>query len=199
LHSELIFDQTAVLGFPRYGFPAGATEQAIAGLERLVGHELPSSLKAMYRLHDGEVVRHGVDSPSLFFGLEFLSIAQSIEVRERFLAGLEADEEFPGLNEYHSLPPNTVQEVYYSRAWLPFAGLYTTDEIGLDFSPAAAGTVGQVILFRRDSDDRVRLAGSFDDFVQKLLDAYARRGMHPAFGRRLGEILDFDLMGLVGQ
>jgi cell wall assembly regulator SMI1 len=148
LHSELIFDQTAVLGFPRYGFPAGATEQAIAGLERLVGHELPSSLKAMYRLHDGEVVRHGVDSPSLFFGLEFLSIAQSIEVRERFLAGLEADEEFPGLNEYHSLPPNTVQEVYYSRAWLPFAGLYTTDEIGLDFSPAAAGTVGQVILFR---------------------------------------------------
>lgn len=191
--SELIFAQAAVLGFSGYGYPTGASEPAIAELERVVGRELPPGLRDMYRVHDGEVIEHGKDSPALFFGLEFISLTHIVTIREGFIAGQAADDEFPGMNEYRSHPPGKVREVYYSRGWVPFAGLYTADQFAIDFDPAPGGIVGQVILFGADHEARICLASSFDEFLMKVFEAYSHKRLHPAFGWSLNDLYSLDL------
>jgi cell wall assembly regulator SMI1 len=45
----------------------GATKESIEKLERVIGLDLPESVKAFYRIHDGQTKGYG-----LFFGLQLL-------------------------------------------------------------------------------------------------------------------------------
>jgi cell wall assembly regulator SMI1 len=176
-----IFDIAAALGYPAFAFPGPATEQQLARLESTTGCRLPDQLRALYLLHNGEGGLGQVDPPALFIGLPFLSVDEVLMSVQACESGLAAAEEF-NLDEYESKPPSVVLPVYYSPGWVPFAGYRTATYLAIDHTPAAGGTVGQVVLFGADYEERICLAPSFDVFLTRLLAHYDRRQLHPAFG-----------------
>lgn len=58
--------------------------------------------------------------------------------------------------------PGFVKPVYANRNWIPL----TAGSDHLDFDPGPNGTVGQVINFGRDEDEKDVIASSFGDFLQ---------------------------------
>jgi cell wall assembly regulator SMI1 len=50
------------------------------------------------------------------------------------------------------------------------------NHIGLDFDPDTLGTVGQVIRFGRDEDEKVFVAPTFGEFLDQLVSALRASG-----------------------
>ncbi len=75
-------------------------------------------------------------------------------------------------------PPNTIKPVQYSSGWIPFAESYTDEQLAVDLDPAPAGTKGQIIIFGSDVEYYLKVADSFDDFCQLLIDHYEHDRIH---------------------
>ncbi len=148
----------------------GATDAAIAEFEQQVGRAFPESLKALYRWHDGQRVEVNTGP---FYGLIFLSLA---DARKHWASWLEIIEEssaedLADLSAFSkSVKPGVVKALYASRYWIPFAYDYGGNHLGVDLDPGERGTVGQVINFGRDEDDKFVLADSLAAFLEWLVD-----------------------------
>jgi cell wall assembly regulator SMI1 len=156
---EELFAERVPKGHERYFVP-GASDAALARLERHLDVSLPADFKRFYRVHDGQ----GKRDFGLVFGLELLSVHR---IRHEWDSWREIGDE---LNEelapaMSSEPKGYVRPLYSNPKWVPFTTDQTGTHLGLDFDPAAKGVVGQVIAFGRNQDRKKVMARSFRDFV----------------------------------
>ncbi|BFU42021.1 SMI1/KNR4 family protein [Krasilnikovia sp. MM14-A1004] len=144
-----------------------ADEAAIADLENLVGHRLPESLKAGWRLHDGQREGAGV-----MLGLWWLPVA-GVAREWSMWAELRAEQDddfFRSLDvEQRSSPRLAIRRRYTVPGWIPlFCWPYESDCFGLDLDPGPEGRPGQVINFGRDQERKFVAAPDFDGLLAWL-------------------------------
>jgi len=69
-----------------------------------------------------------------------------------------------------SAKSGAVQALYANKYWIPFAYDYGGNHLGVDLDPGARGTLGQVINFGSDEDEKFVLASSVTIFLEWLID-----------------------------
>lgn len=150
----------------------GCSDTEIAEFELLVGRTFPESLKALYRWHDGQ--RGGADTGP-FFGLDFLSLADARAHWESWKKVVDdaSQDDMAELSEFcTSATPGAVKVAYANAYWIPFAYDHGGNHLGVDLDPGDNGTVGQVINFGRDEENKFVLAGSVAAFLEWLADQF---------------------------
>jgi len=124
----------------------GASEQAIADIERELGVMLPEDVRASYRRHDGG------------FSLEpviYMDMSPLAEMAESWhiLTDLLRDEEWANQPPYYfsevvvrsGWQTGPIQPVWWNRRWIPFASELAGNLLCIDLAPAPGGTIGQII------------------------------------------------------
>lgn len=146
----------------RYKFNPPATDAELDAFERLIGIELPSAYRQLYRWHDGE----GDDRWGHIYGLPLLPLKDA-EFQWKSWVDVLAD--FEG-DRYAirggGWPQGSVDPAYINPRWIPLTHDGSGNHIGLDFDPWPQGRVGQVILFGRDEDVKAVLAESLGRFLE---------------------------------
>ncbi|MGE8497949.1 MAG: SMI1/KNR4 family protein [Pseudomonas sp.] len=148
----------------------GCSEAEIAEFERLVGRAFPESLKALYRWHDGQ---RGDANTGPFFGLDFLPLANARAHWESWKKVVDdaSPDDIKDLSEFcTSATPGAVKADYANPYWIPFAYDHGGNHLGVDLDPGENGTVGQVINFGRDEENKFVLASSMTAFVEWLVE-----------------------------
>jgi cell wall assembly regulator SMI1 len=160
---ERLFQERLPKGSHRY-FAPGASEKAIAGLERHIGLQLPNDFQAFYRIHNGQ----GNGVFGLVFGLELLSIKRIKQEWDNWNSlGDDLNVELaPAMS---SEPKGFVKPLYLNPKWVPFTTDQTGTHLGMDFDPDRKGVVGQVITFGRNENKKKVLAKSFRDYIHLLV------------------------------
>lgn len=143
---------------------AGARPEQIHDLEEHIGQKLPNLLRQLLLVHNGQNSGSG-----LVYGYELLSTEQIKENWNNWRL-VEAD----GMNDecadfMSSRPPGVIKALYTNSKWIPFAHDYGGNHFGIDFDPAEAGLVGQIIAFGRDEDEKQLKAQNIEDFFSTLL------------------------------
>ena len=143
-----------------------ALPEEIADIERQMGMELPSELKELYRLNNGQNHQYGV-----IFGLDFLSVEDMFRRWSEWkeLIESEGDEGLRELGEFcQSHPAGVIRPVYADTGWIPVLYDGAGNAIGFDMNPGPDGTPGQLINFGRDEDGKYVLASSLGEFIDRL-------------------------------
>jgi cell wall assembly regulator SMI1 len=163
------------LGIMAESLPSGATVKQISAFESSVGYPLPASLRAIYLLHDGEYKNEDRPrvGPGIFCGYQFRSLQHALyEVSIWKYVRETSGQARSGFEEgIPSSPPGTIRGDYTRPGWIPFAGGYGDIH----------GTAGQVINFGRDDFVHLKIASSFDEFLETLLERYSNQLWHPKF------------------
>ena len=148
----------------RYVFNPPATDAQLDAFEQLIGLKMPRSYRQLYRWHDGE----DDDRWGHVYGLPILPLERAAQDWKQWKRTLA---EFGG-NPYpfpqEAWPEGAVDPAYTNPAWIPLTSDGSSGNIGLDFDPWPGGRVGQVILYGRDEDVKVVLAGSLGEFLTWL-------------------------------
>lgn len=139
---------------------AGASEDEIKALQIRFGASLPKELVAFYRVHNGQPE----NSSGLFFGLQFLPIADVLMQHEAWSELSDMNEEFE--DDMESYPDGVIKKQYANIGWLPVTHDYGGNHIGVDLDPDWKGVLGQVIIFGRDEDCKKLVAESFPAFIE---------------------------------
>jgi cell wall assembly regulator SMI1 len=139
----------------------GASPTELRELEAHLGVELPAAVKEFLSVHDGE----DDSGPGLVFGLPLLSTR---DIRMQWDTWKSLEDE--GMNEtladsMSSRPEGYVKPLYLNPRWIPLTHDGGGNHIGIDLDPDVRGTVGQVIIFGRDEDEKKLLATSFEEFL----------------------------------
>lgn len=148
----------------------GCSEAEIAEFERLVGRDFPESLKALYRWHDGQ---RGDADTGPFFGLHFLSLAGARAHWESWQKVVDeaSPDDMQDLSEFcTSATPGAIKALYANAYWIPFAYDHGGNHLGVDLDPGENGTLGQVINFGRDEENKYVLASSMAAFLEWLVE-----------------------------
>ncbi|ODV77534.1 cell wall assembly and cell proliferation coordinating protein [Suhomyces tanzawaensis NRRL Y-17324] len=145
---------------------------------------LPAEFRQFYKRHDGQF--RGGRPTGLILGLALLDlegiaeeyavwgkVAQRLE-RQQYLAQNQQLQGTSSANQarsnnfmanQRSIPPNAVQSTYYHKAWIPILKDHIGNQIAIDLSPGPNGNWGQMIIFGRDFDTKLVIAGSFVEFI----------------------------------
>jgi len=145
---------------------AGCSLEQLGRVENEMGLELLQSFKDFYLIHDGQ---KDEDYFGLFYGVSLLPLNKILEEMRVWNSIIDEYGE-SGMKESFddfqtSFMPNKVKAKYASKKWLPFAIIYDNCYLGLDFEPEIDGTVGQVINFGREEEQKAVLASSFEEFI----------------------------------
>lgn len=142
---------------------APATEENIKKIENHTGIVLPAEFKNLYLEHNGQ--RDSGNATGAFYGLIFLSLDRVHNELKIWAEIVDSgmNEEMPEVGKSHV--PEMIKEDYANKLWIPFAYDWGGNFLGLDFDPGERGTIGQVINFGRDEDEKYVLASSFSEFV----------------------------------
>ena len=140
-----------------------APAQALAELEAQRGIELPTDVRELYGLHDGELDEEDSLVDGAFFGLYFLPLDR--------MSVTGGTEEMPDSTSY---PPGAVRAYDTHRRWFPLGHDGGGNFIGFDLDPAENGTVGQIINFGRDETDKFVMAPSLREFLALVLGEIGR-------------------------
>jgi len=145
---------------------SGCDSAEILDLEREIGIRLPEKFKEFYLIHNGQ---KAVDYIGIFYNLSLLSLSK-IRTEMELWAGIidEYGEEQMKINfdQYQSsLMPDKVKAMYANKKWVPFAVIWDSNYLGLDFDPEPDGSFGQVINFGREEEQKAVLAESFESFI----------------------------------
>jgi len=108
--------------------------------------------------------------PGVIFGIELLSIERIIENWRNWESVSE-----DGLNEefaesMSSNPLEYIKPHYVNLRWLPLTHDQGGNHIELDFDPGPKGTIGQIIAFGRDDDEKKLVAVSFAPFIDMFIN-----------------------------
>ncbi|MES2116817.1 MAG: SMI1/KNR4 family protein [Pseudomonadota bacterium] len=142
---------------------AKAAPAEIDALEQRFGHPLPQALRELYQTTNGEQV----NSPGIIFGLRFLPVSEVRIALDQWQEIIDGG--LDGMNDdCTSKPKAAIQCVYANKSWLPLFSDSGGNYIGLDFDPAPKGTLGQVINFGRDEENKHVLAKDLDTFINQL-------------------------------
>jgi cell wall assembly regulator SMI1 len=146
------------------GLRPGASKSEIANLEEHLEVKLPDSLKAFLSIHDGQDEGRGsMIWVGLAGGQRLLSVR---EIRGRWddWCSIEFAED-----SMASDPVGFIKPMYTNPLWIPLTEDFSGNHMGLDYDPDKKGASGQVIRFGRHEDPKRLIAGSFEDFVGKLV------------------------------
>lgn len=150
----------------------GASEEAIASLEKAGGMALPDDLRASLLAYDGQDTNA---EPVRLCGCGFFGSAASIASQwrdESEMAAEEAEEEEEDGRTQVYDDGDRVDTVLFSSERIPFAGApyWDQDNSYLDFIPGPAGTRGQVIQ-RVTECDYVVMASDLRTYLEGMADA----------------------------
>lgn len=145
----------------KYVLNPPATNEQLDAFERRIGLSMPRAYRQLYQWHDGE----SDDRWGHIYGLPLLPLDHAAAAWESWARTLA---EFGG-NPYvipgGAWPKSSVDPAYVNQRWIPLTSDGSGNHIGLDFDPWPDGRNGQVILFGRDEDVKVVLAGSLGEFL----------------------------------
>ncbi|WP_196161784.1 SMI1/KNR4 family protein [Reinekea sp. G2M2-21] len=153
-----------------------ATETEISDLEALIGKELPSDFKALYRLANGQQDKN---QPFFQNGYDFMPIS-AIRVNYEMMLDL-----YNSNSQFREVYGNSgaITDVWWKPDWIPFGYMISGDHYCIDMSPGPTGTEGQVIEFIHDDSIRYHKGLSINDFLGDL-DIGLRSGKyfkHPEY------------------
>ncbi|QID85277.1 Cell wall assembly regulator [Saccharomyces pastorianus] len=169
------------------------TQNDITHAEEDLEVSFPSSVKASFRIHDGQEDLESMTGTSgLFYGLELMTLDQVVamtqawrnvakNLNKRSQQGLSHVKstgssssmerplsnkfKLPNIPDQKSIPPNAVQPVYAHPAWIPLISDNAGNHIGVDLAPSPNGKYAQVITFGRDFDTKFVVAGNWGEFL----------------------------------
>jgi internalin A len=175
-------------GGPTLDLPAPATEEELLSFEKAIGHTLPTALRRIYKVHNGEM-RYGeplgYDQTPLgvFYDYPFLDLTAARKQHEAWtqvrLDLREMKSSFD--SEISSYPEKVVRCVYSDPGWITFAG--SSPSLGLDFAPGDRGVAGQVINFSRDDLVHFQIAPDFEAFLHDVLASCRNGERNTRFGQ----------------
>jgi cell wall assembly regulator SMI1 len=163
--------------------PNGATYEDLSELEKTLNRPLSDDLKSLYQAHNGEFDYGSKYFVGLFFDYEFLSARHIVEIYNL----LQRNNQYLDLfhiqddQEYMSIPPKTVKSVGFDPGWIPIAGYFGGNYIGVDMNPGPDGTLGQIINFGRDDIVHFQIAQDIYSFIDIARNMYAHRHWHSIF------------------
>ena len=140
---------------------SGASEKELQLIEDKLGVTLPEEIKSIYRVHNGQVWKPGVNP---FVRNLTLSTTSEIINNWSFL-----QEEF---NPDDDLEPDYNKEIkpfLWNSKWIPIAVNGGGDYLCVDTDPSEAGVVGQVLYFWHDWGDRSVEAINVFEFIEICL------------------------------
>ena len=145
----------------------GAPASAVAAFEKKTGLKLPAAVAASFRRHDG-----GDEGTGLFPALEKDEMAYSPMPLSRAASEWRSCSRFA-----RSYPAEAqfdvdrgVRAEYWNPGWVPVATNGGGDYLCVDLAPAPGGKAGQVIEWRHETDERRRVAPSWEKYLQDLAD-----------------------------
>ncbi|MFK4084046.1 SMI1/KNR4 family protein [Kribbella sp. NPDC020789] len=155
----------------------GATAAELAAFETSVGMEVPAELRELWALCGGQAtIDAGV---GVFPGLDFLGPGAASKewlMWRRLRDESPADEMAELSSLATSRPAGAIAASYSCAGWIPVWRMeMAPDYVGIDLEPGPTGTVGQIITFGRDQDDKVVVAESLAEVVEFFASA-AERG-----------------------
>ncbi|MDQ0428595.1 cell wall assembly regulator SMI1 [Planomicrobium stackebrandtii] len=137
-----------------------ATIEEIENLERTLGTSLPTDLRELYQVHNGELD----GEPGLFFGMSFLPLSGVLSEWQSCSA--LADDEAMNDVPFYAVPPETIKDQYINRKWIPFAADFGGNFLAVDLDPGPSGLSGQVINFGIKENTRHVVAHSVEDLIE---------------------------------
>lgn len=146
----------------------GASEEAIVAAEQVIGMRFPEDFRASLLLHDGQEPGEGDDRPFEFLpGCSPLATVSAIAAQWK-------DEQGWAMAANGDHTPEILNTVKHPRR-IPIAGTpwWDGDTTYLDLTPAAAGTIGQVITFTSECDMSVlgpSFRGALETYIKALDD-----------------------------
>lgn len=163
-----------------------ASQAEIDDLEQVLGQRLPDDVKAVLRLHNGQLSTDtstsGPGAAPCIPTLSFLSTHLIQEAWSSCVSLLESPE-IEDLQAFGDVMPGAegrVKPLDTSPGWIPlWSDTTRRDYIGLDLDPDHAGIRGQIINFGRNEQRHFVCAESFTDLLGFLLDE-VRSGRWPA-------------------
>ncbi|MBB3112707.1 cell wall assembly regulator SMI1 [Paenibacillus phyllosphaerae] len=150
---------------PNLKWNGPADESLLREFEAYLGFPLPSDLRTLYSLHNGQP-EHG---PGLFFGMNFIPLYPYW----RYLR----DEDKVYLDDYpsFSVPFGAIKEHNSNPRWLPIAHDHGGNYLGVDLDPGERGKLGQIINFGRDEETKYVIAESMTDFLLFILHTLQKK------------------------
>jgi cell wall assembly regulator SMI1 len=151
------------LGFVGVGLSAGASERAIRAFEAAVKLELPAEVREFFRGHDGQTSAKA----GLAAGFHFVSLREAEELLMDWTkTRADLGDRLKDLDRAcSSAPPRAIQRKYSLPGWVPLLRDGEGNAIGVDLDPGPNGTIGQIINFGRDEDDKFVLFSAADDLM----------------------------------
>jgi cell wall assembly regulator SMI1 len=145
-------------------------EEALTKLQAKLGAALPADFVESLRLHDGQKT----DADAGLFPLaDELGAMPSFRV----FSVSEIDREWKMMKRLHDIgefegskskPSRGISRDWWNPGWIPIADDGGGDYFCLDLAPGKGGTVGQVIVFFHDSDERRLIARSYTAWLEQL-------------------------------
>lgn len=134
----------------------GASDADLNALAAATGLDLPASMRAFYRAHDGQ---RG-ETPGVFFEIVFLSCQGAATEWRNWAEMLRDDPTLAAAIEATAQPEGAVQAVYAHAGWIPIAHDGSGNHLAVDLAPGPEGVAGQVICFGPDEPVRYVVAPS---------------------------------------
>lgn len=145
----------------------GVTDEQIKKAEELIGCSFPSELAELYKYNNGNLTSEKENVYlGAILGLQFISLEVLLcEWRDwcEFTNEKALDEYCTSINKH------TVKCLYANDHWIPFASDGCGNHIGIDLDPDINGTVGQVINFGSNENDKIVFARSLNEFLELMI------------------------------
>lgn len=148
----------------------GASAEQLAAFEAATDLRLPDSVRSFWLGHAGEAPRDA----GLAGGFCFVSVVEAQKIMADW-AGVRSNmgKSIQELDRAcSSRPKGMIQRKYSSPAWVPVLRDHEGNYVGVDLNPGLGGTLGQVINFGRDEQDKHVLFPSVVELVDWLAQEY---------------------------
>jgi len=143
----------------------GATNEQLDELEKIVGKELPSDFRAIYKVHNGQ----DAGEDGLLVGEEILAIDRIADEWIIWKELLDADTFCDENGSFVSAPDEGVKNDWWNPGWIPVTYDGAGNHYCVDLDPDESGTYGQIIRMWHDSDEREIVAESMKDWMQQYV------------------------------
>ena len=160
------FKRTVENKFPNFegALEKGVSIDQITSFESNYKLSLPKDFKEMYQASNGQ--NNKVNA--YFFGMEVLSLEGIISAIDLQLSVMDDLAE-----EWDMCSSNPVDHIklgYVNPGWVPIFHGGSGNYLGVDLDPGPTGTIGQIINFGRDDEDKFVLADSLESFLTQCID-----------------------------
>lgn len=143
----------------------GAGDADIKKLESVINIKLPSDFINFYKVHNGQIPA----SKALINGDQLLSIEEILTKWKIHKEILEREGQFWDETSSQG-EKETVKDMWWNPLWIPITDDGWGDGFYMDLDPAETGSYGQIIRFYHDDPQRIVVANSFTEWVEKYVN-----------------------------